>query len=71
MAPRLPTNYQVIYCSISLLLSACASSTECPVPKQWPIEEQMAIAREREKLPPDNILRPVLDDWERLRRELR
>jgi len=55
-----------------LVLSAC-SSQPCPTiaVKQWSKAEQLQILAEEKKLPDDSILIPVIEDYARLRRELK
>lgn len=57
---------------LALLFTGCSSGS-CPIyaVKRWTISEQEQIAAERNALPQDSILRPVLDEWERDRRESR
>lgn len=55
-----------------LLVCGCEACPPVYIPvKQWSKDEQAQIAAEHNKLQPDSILRPVLDEWEKLRRELR
>jgi len=56
-----------------LLLSACSY---CPSPlaipvKNWTETEQRQILEEEKKLPADSILIPLMEDYARLRREVR
>jgi hypothetical protein len=59
-----------------LLLTLAACSPQCPAPtpiavKDWSREEQRQILTEEKKLPDNSILIPVLEDYARLRREVR
>jgi hypothetical protein len=60
------------YWPLLLVLSAC-SSQPCPnvAVKQWSAEEQLQILAEEKKLPDDSILIPVIEDYARLRSELK
>jgi hypothetical protein len=73
--------------SICLLLAACSEVPQrCPATKQWSRQEQIEIATERNILAdsPEHplfdekgkrivftVTPAVLDDWERMRRELK
>jgi len=62
------------YALLLLLLASCASTTTCaplPVPRNWTASEQIQIAKEHNALPPDDILRAVMDEWETTRRALK
>jgi hypothetical protein len=59
---------------LPLFLAAC--SQPCPTPqglavKQWSSAEQYQILAEEKKLPADSILIGVLEDYAKLRREVR
>lgn len=55
-----------------LILSAC-SLPPCPTHavKTWTPAEQRQILTEEKKLPADSILIPVLEDYAKLRREVK
>lgn len=57
----------------SLLLAGC---TPCPSSpsiaiRSYSLAQQQQIAYERNKLPKDDILREVTQDWENMRRNIR
>lgn len=59
-----------------ILLALTACSQPCPTPpgiavKTWSKDEQHQILAEEKKLPADSILIPVLEDYAKLRREVR
>jgi hypothetical protein len=57
-----------------LMLASCASTSSCPplpVPRDWTRAEQAQIAKEHNALPPDSILRAVLEEWVSLRAALK
>lgn len=56
---------------LACLSACCSPSAPTYAVKQWTVPDQIEIAHERNALPADSILRPVLDEWERMRRELR
>jgi PBP1b-binding outer membrane lipoprotein LpoB len=58
---------------LALLLVGCAGNDPAaPVGvKRYTQAEQQQIAKEHNALPENDILRSVLDDWERMRRALR
>ena len=62
---------------ILLALTACTPQVnlapECPkvAVKDWLRDEQRQILAEEKKLAPDSILIPVIEDYAKLRREVR
>jgi hypothetical protein len=42
-----------------------------PAARHYTVQQQVRIAKEWNALPQDDIMREVLDDWERMRRALR
>lgn len=57
-----------------LLLTGCSQPAPCPPPiavKQWTKAEQDQILAEERKLPDGSILIPVLEDYVRLRLEVK
>jgi hypothetical protein len=56
---------------LAIGLCGCATCPPTPPIKEWTKAEQIQIATQRNELPANSILRPVLDDWERMRREAR
>lgn len=59
------------FCMVALFaLSACAcATTSTPAIKHWTVPEQIEITKEHNALPSDSILRGVLADWQRMRKE--
>lgn len=56
----------------SLLLSTCATTSECDVQvKTYTIPQQQAIVKEWNALPDDSALQSPLQDWERMRKALK
>jgi hypothetical protein len=65
---------KIFYIIPLLLLASCASTSSCPplpVPRDWTRAEQAQIAKEHNALPPDSILRAVLEEWVSLRAALK
>ena len=59
---------------LTLLIAATCSCTQCPalpITHDWTLAEQQQIAKERNALPPDSILLPVLEEWSLIRREIK
>lgn len=58
---------------LTLCLMALCGCSDCPAPAvhDWTVAEQQQIAHERNSLPKGDILRGVLDDWERMRQGLK
>jgi hypothetical protein len=52
------------------LSGCCQAATSMPL-KDWTRDEQRQILAEERKLPSDSILIPVLEDYAKLRREVR
>jgi lipopolysaccharide export system protein LptA len=59
------------YLCLPLLLSACSQSCPAFAVKDWSSDEQRQILAEEQQLPDDSILIPVLEDYARLRIEVR
>ena len=65
------------YRALTLLLLLCACGTApapcpvLPVPRHYTAAQERQIAAEHNQLPPDDILRDVMDEWETTRRALR
>lgn len=56
---------------ILMALSGCCQSGTSVTVKDWTSDEQRQILAEERKLPSDSILIPVLEDYAKLRREVR
>jgi hypothetical protein len=57
-----------------LLLTGCVDNSDQPPPvvvKQYTIPEQQCIVKEWNALPDDSCLQSPLNDWERMRQELK
>lgn len=63
---------RAIYSLALLGLTACAATPDaCPAVKQYSVPEQQAIVKEWNALPDNSALLSPLQDWERMRRQLR
>lgn len=59
---------------VLLFLAGCASqgvATACPALHQWTTSQQDTLAAELDMLPPGSLLIPAMEDYAKLRAEVR
>jgi hypothetical protein len=64
---RIKATFSMTLC---LLVTMCAGG-QCPSVKEYTIPQQQAIVKDWNALPDDSALQSPLNDWERMRRELK